>query len=52
MAAGLSKACRHVFALLHNIEHHVTLGHNKTKEQIWNKTINKKDEKIQTSSPV
>ena len=36
-------------ALLHHIEHHVTLGHNKTctsKEQIWNKTTDKKGEKI------
>ena len=48
-AAGFSEACKHVFALLHHIEHHVTLGHNKTctsKEQIWNKTIDKKGEKI------
>ena len=48
-AAGFSEACKHVFALLHHIEHHVTLGHNKTctsKEQIWNKSIDKKGEKI------
>ena len=48
-AAVFSEACKHVFALLHHIEHHVTLGHNKTctsKEQIWNKTTDKKGEKI------
>ena len=49
-AAGFSEACKHVFALLHHIEHHVTLGHNKTctsqSEQIWNKTTDKKGEKI------
>ena len=36
-AAGFREACKRVFALLHHMEHHVTLGQNKTctsKEQI------------------
>ena len=28
--AGYSESCKHVFALLHSVEQHVTRGHNKT----------------------
>ena len=46
--AGYSESCKHVFALLHYVEHHVSLGHNKTctsKKQTWHETI-KKGEKV------
>ena len=42
--AGYSESCKHVFALLHYVEHHVSLGHNKTctsKKQTWHETIKK-----------
>ena len=43
--AGYSvEACKHVFALLHFTEHHVSLGHNKTctsKRQMWHETVSK-----------
>ena len=45
--AGYSESCKHVFALLHYVEHHVSLGHNKTrtsKKQTWHETV--KDEKV------
>ena len=47
--AGYSESCKHVFALLHFIEHQVSLGFNKTctsKRQIWHATVTKKGEKI------
>ena len=46
--AGYSESCKHVFALLHFIVHHVSLGHNKTctsKRQVWHETV-RKGEKI------
>ena len=42
--AGYSESCKHVFALLHFVEHHVSLGDNKTctsKKQTWHETIKK-----------
>ena len=47
--AGYSESCKHVLALLHFIEHQVSLGLNKTcisKRQIWHATVTKKGEKI------
>ena len=46
--AGYSESCKHVFALLHFVEHHVSLGDNKTctsKKQTWHETV-KKGEKV------
>ena len=46
--AGYSESCKQVFPLLHYVEHHVSLGHNKTcmsKKQTWHETI-KKGEKV------
>ena len=46
--AGYSESFKLVFALLHYVEHHVSLGHNKTctsKKQTWHETI-KKGEKV------
>ena len=42
--AGYSESCKHVFALLNFIVHHVSLGHNKTctsKRQVWHETVRK-----------
>ena len=42
--AGYSESCKHVFALLHFVTHHVSLGNNKTCtsiKQIWQETISK-----------
>lgn len=48
--AGYSESCKHVFALLHFIEHKVALGLNKTctsKKQKWQETVvKKKKEKL------
>ena len=41
---GCIVMCKHVFALLHFVEHHVSLGHNKTcmsKKQTCHETIKK-----------
>ena len=48
LQAGYSESCKHVFALLHFVEHHLSLAHNKTctsKKQTWHETI-KKGEKV------
>ena len=47
--AGYGESCKHVFALLHFVEHKVALGLNKTwtsKKQAWQKTVSKKGEKL------